>query len=432
LQETGSEVRVLDLDLAEVDGGVPDRELERALKEFRPDMAGITSVTPTWPRMIEIARNIKNISPETKVAAGGVHASLFVEETLASGAVDYVAVGEADFTLAELVRSGDPESVPGLACLDGGEVCFSPSRPPVGNLDTLPMPAWDLFEARKYRMSRLTERRRPAGYIETSRGCPFNCIYCNKSTFGRKFRPKSPERVLEEIEILLERYGFRELHFLDDGFTTDLDRAKEICRMIISRGLDFRFNLFNGIRADRLDGEMCRLLKSAGCYQVGFGVESGSDSVLESVSKGLTKDRIRRAVSLCKRHGIETFGFFMIALPEDTRKTVMQTIDFAVELEMTISKFDISIPLPGTKMFENYDQRGLIKTRDWSRYAFHTTGTPVFEHPNLSWDEIRRLYSLAYRKTYLRPGYIARRFMHGLRTGGLWYDVIYFLRSRWN
>jgi len=431
LVRAGHAVRVLDLDLADVYNEDVPALLKNTILGFKPDAAGLTSITPTWHSMMETARRVKELSPGTTVIAGGVHASRFHEDTLADGTVDYVAIGESDFTLPELIDSGDPSRVPGIAYRNGGETIITERRAPVEDLDALPAPAWELFETGRYRMSHLTERSRPGGYLETSRGCPFGCIYCDKTVFGRRFRAKSPGRVADEIEVMIRRHGFREIHIVDDGFTTDMDRAKEICRLIIRSGLKFKFNLFNGIRADRLDGELCELLKKAGCYQVAFGVESGNDRVLESVSKGLDKNDIRRAVSLCRQSGMETFGFFVIGFPEDTEETIMDTIRFAVELDMTISKFDIAVPLPGSKMFEQLDSRGLIRSRDWRRYIFHRTDMPVFEHPNIEWQQLIKLYYLCYRRTYFRANYIFKRFIHGLRNGGLWYNILYLFNSRW-
>lgn len=431
LAQGGHDVRVLDLDLADVAGEPVEAALIGALQEFAPDVVGLTSITPTWDAMMLAADRVGSRLPGAVIVCGGVHPTLFPEETLARGSVDFVIRGEADFALNELLEASVPEDVPGVVSRTGGELKYGPPRALAEDLDALPFPAWELFDIHRYRMSHLTERRRPGGYIETSRGCPFGCVYCDKTTFGRRFRAKSPERVAAEFELMAKRHGFREIHIVDDGFSTDLERAKNICRLLINRRLDAPFNLFNGIRADRIDDELCGLLKRAGCYQVAFGVESGSDLVLESVSKGLTKDDVRRAAALCKKHGLETFGFFMLGFPEDTRETIMETIRFAVELDMTISKFDIAVPLPGTPMFEMLDSRGLIRTRDWSRYIFHRTDAPLFDHPSLSWDELDGLYRLAFRRAYLRPRYILKRLAHGLRTGGLWYDISYFLRSRW-
>ncbi len=432
LAACGHSPRVLDLDVADIAGEHTGALLRKTILEFEPDAAGITSITPTWRGAMDIAAAVKAISPETTVICGGVHATRFPEETLATDCVDYVALGESDFTLCDLLDSDAPAAVPGVASRGADGEVSAERRALIDDLDSLPMPAWEMFDLGRYHMSHLTERRRPGGYIETSRGCPFGCIYCDKTIFGRRFRAKSAERVVDEIEYMIRRHGFREIHIVDDGFTTNLARAKEICRLMIDRNVTIPFNLFNGIRADRVDDEMCVLFRRAGCYQVALGVESGNDAVLDSVSKGLNKDDIRRAVSLCKKHGLETFGFFIVALPEDTRATIMDTIDFAIELDMTISKFDIAVPLPGTVMFEQLDSRGLVRTKDWSRYIFHRTDVPLYDHPNLGWDEIEELYKLAFRRVYLRPKYIIKRFFHSLRTGGLIKDALSFLSAKWN
>lgn len=432
LLRNGHEASVLDLDLADISGRDTDRLLGETLRGLRPDAVGITSITPTWHEAMRIAASVKQALAETIVICGGVHATRFPEDTLEDGSVDFVAMGESDYTICELLESDSPEAVEGIACRYGNGEVRKSRRPLINDLDALAMPAWELFDTGRYRMSHLTERHRPGGYIETSRGCPFGCIYCDKTTFGKRFRAKSAERVVDEIEYMKDRHDFRELHIVDDGFTTNIERAKEICRMMIERNARIPFNLFNGIRADRVDGEVLDLMKEAGCYQVAFGVESGNDAVLESVSKGLTKDDIRRAVALCRKRGLETFGFFIIGLPADTAGTVNDTIRFAVELDMTISKFDIAVPLPGTPMFETLDSRGLIKSKDWRRYIFHRTDNPIYEHPNMSWEEIKRLYGLAYRRVYLRPKYIAKRFVYSLRTGSFFKDAKSFLKAGWH
>ena len=425
------EVRILDLDLIDVSGGSTDAALAETLIDFKPEFVGLTSITPTWHSMMDIASAVKGFNSAIKVISGGVHPTIFPEETLATGVVDYVAIGENDFAMNRLLAGDAPETIPGLAFRENNKASNTSAPEEIIEPDSLPYPAWELFEKERYRMSHLTERHRPGGYMETSRGCPFNCIYCSKATFGKKFRGKSPERVVNEVDIMINKHGFRELHIVDDGFTNDIDRAKTICELIISKKLTVPFNLFNGIRADRIDDELCSLMKKAGCYQVAFGVESGNDHVLKGVSKGLNKDTIRKAVKMVKKSGMETYGFFVIALPEDTEKTINDTIAFAVELDMTISKFDISVPLPGTKMYRQIDEAGRIKTKDWSQYIFHRTDTHLFDHPNMSWEKIEELYKLAYRKSYLRAGYIAKRFIHGIRTGGLWHDASSFLKSSW-
>lgn len=426
LIEDGHDVRIADLDL-EAD---PYPSLVQTLKEFRPDYVGVTGTTPMAAEMGRIAAMAKEHCPNAVTVAGGVHVTTFPKEMLESSPFDLVVIGEGDFTLRDVLRSARPDDVPGIGFRRGGEVVLTPPRPLLDDLDELPMPAWQLYDITRYKTSKLVERESPTGLLETSRGCVFTCTYCNKNIFGRKFRTKSPERVVDEIERML-KLGFREIHIEDDGFSTNLKKAKAVCDEITRRGLKFPWTLINGIRVNRTDEELVRKLKAAGCYQVAFGIESGNQKILDRCQKGITLDQVRKAIAMTKKAGIETFGFFMLGLPDETEETMQDTIDFAVELDLHIAKFAITIPLPGTPLFEEYDREGLILTKDWSKYLFHETANAVYRHPNLSSETIVRYYKKAYRQFYFRPQYIARRVWRGITTGQILYDMGYFLKTKW-
>jgi radical SAM superfamily enzyme YgiQ (UPF0313 family) len=422
----GHAVRIADLDL-EPD---PYRALVDVLRKFRPHYVGVTGTTPMALEMGRVAFLVKEHCPEAVTVAGGVHVTTFPRQMLLHAGFDVAAVGEGDFTLRDLLRSERPEEVPGLALKRGAEIVMTPPRPLLEDLDTLPPPAWELFDIARYRTSTLVERCGPTGLLETSRGCPFGCVYCNKNIAGRRFRAKSPRHVVDEMARMLA-LGFREIHIEDDGFSTDVDRAKQICDAIVRRGLRFPWNVINGIRVDRCDRELFVMLRRAGCYQVAFGVEAGSQAVLDEVGKGTTKEAIRRAVAWCREAGIETFGFFMLGLPGETRASMQETIDFACELELDLAKFAITIPLPGTPLFARYEREDRILTRDWSRYLFHRTAAPVYRHPTLGWDEIVSYYKRAHRQFYWRPGFVRRRIARSLARGQLLREASYALRTKW-
>jgi len=425
--EDGHEVRIADVELEED----PYSYLVQELKDFQPDYVGVTGTTPMVIEMGRVAKMAKEYCPDVVTIAGGVHVTTFPREMLEQTAFHIAVIGEGDFTLRDIVRADDLAGVPGLAFKRNGEIVTTQARPPLDDLDQLPMPAWELYDIPRYvHSSKLVERESPTGLLEASRGCVFKCIYCNKNVFGRKFRTKSPTRVVDEIERMLE-IGFREIHIEDDGFSTDLNNAKAICDEIVRRGLEFPWTLINGIRVDRTDEELVRKLKEAGCYQVAFGVESGNQDVLDQVQKGTTKDQVREALSMTRKAGLETFAFFMFGLPGDTEATMQDTIDFACELPLDIAKFAITIPLPGTQMFDEYDQQGLIRTKDWAQYLFHDTSAPVYEHPNLEWETIVAYYKEAYRQFYFRPKVVARRVWRGIKTGHLLHDIGYALRTKW-
>jgi radical SAM superfamily enzyme YgiQ (UPF0313 family) len=225
--------------------------------------------------------------------------------------------------------------------------------------------------------------------------------------------------------------GFREIHIEDDGFSTDLSRAKEICRQIIIRNLNVPWTLKNGIRVDRVDPELLELMKQAGCYQVAYGIESGNQSVLNGVGKNITLNQVQKAVNMAKRVGLETYGFFMLGLPGETEETLQDTINFALELDMDIVKFSIFTPLPGTPLFEQWQANGSILTTDWSKYSFHNLIDQVYRHPSVDHDTLRRSYREAYRRYYLRWHFIWRRAKKDFSDGRIIWDAKYFLQMKW-
>lgn len=397
---SSNEVKIVDLELFS-DIYAP---LFGEIESFNPDIIASTVNTPAYPVVKEIMGRIKARYPGIKTIVGGVHITALPEEAAKEKAFDMIAVGEADTFIA------------------GGK--------PVSDINTLPYPAWHLFQIDRYRNSRLSSRKNPVGLIETSRGCAFGCIFCNKLTFGSRYRAKAPRRVVDEIEYMLKG-GFKEIHIVDDSFTQDIARAKEICAEIVRRNLRFPWSLINGVRADMVDKEFFTLAKRAGCWQTGFGIETGDEAILKLINKGITLAASERAVRLAQGAGIDTFGFFIIALAGETEESLRRTIEFAKKLPLATAKFDICIPYPGTPYYKELKAQGRILTEDWSKYNCHQIEEPLFNHPNLSWPTIRYYYKKAFREFYFRPGYFIRRFIRDLRMGDLFYDLGYFLKSKW-
>lgn len=419
----GHEARILDLSVSEE----PEKELVKTLEKFSPDFAATTFNTVLFNEMSRISGIVKNQSKNIVAITGGPHASTMPEDTLKNSDCDIAVIGEGDYALPEIVSGKYLGEIKGIAFKTGGKIITNERRPPIQNLDELPMPAWHLYDLKKYKTPRLSCRKNPVGTMETSRGCVFGCVYCNKSVFGRTFRPKSVKRVVDEMEHALKS-GFREIHIMDDGFTTDMKRAEEICDEIKKRGLDFPWNLTNGIRVDRVSEPLLRKMKSAGCYRASVGVESGDQQILNRINKGATLEQIRAAFKMFKAAGMETLGFFMIALPGDTEETMRKTIDFAKELQPDIAKVSITVPFPGTPLYDEWEKAGLIKTKDWSKYGLHDP-RGIYKHPNLGWDTIYKYQQMFFREVYLNPKYISRRLLRGIKTGELFYDAFYFLKS---
>ena len=241
---------------------------------------------------------------------------------------------------------------------------------------------------------------------------------------------KSPDRVIEEMERMLV-LGFREIHIIDDLFTADMKRAYEICEKIIKNKLKFPWYPRGGIRVDRVSPELLKIMKRAGCYRIPFGVESGSQRIIDAVKKGISLEQAEKAVAMAKREGFETECYFMLGLPTETEDDIKKTIDFSIKLDPDYAKFAITIPLPGTKMFEDMNAKGQIKTRDWEKYNFSVPPKELYDHDSLSWETIEKYYDLSHRRFYFRPGYIIRMAVKTILNGTLLAHIKAFLKTRW-
>lgn len=428
LRDAGHEVRILDLNVSDS----PSSELEDALRGFSPDYAGITSTTPLIKKALSIAAKIKSFAPSALVAAGGPHPSALPEETLSAGDIDCVVRGEGDYALPRIIAEGLHTGIPNLYYKAGGRTEISPVQGHLtSDLDTLPFPAYDLLRAEKYRQPRLSARLSPLAYMETSRGCYARCVYCNKNICGFKLRMKTPSRVVDEMEHLLG-LGFREIHIIDDIFTADMDRAEAVCEEIMRRGLEFPWYPRGGIRVDRVRPKLLAAMKRAGCYRIPFGVESGSQRVLDVIQKRITLEQAEAAVRMAREASLETECYFMLGLPTETEEDMRRTIEFAVRIDPDFAKFAITIPLPGTPMFETMSAEGRIRTREWEKFNFSTPPRELYDHDILSGEKIDSYRAAAYRRFYFRPGYAARTLLRVLREGTFLYHLKAFFQTRWS
>lgn len=427
-QKKGHRVEILDLAFREYD---PDIVLNR-VKENSYDIVGFTGTTPLFPQVIQFSNSIKKISKDILTIAGGPHCSALPEKSITEANLDAVCVGEGDFTLAQIADGVPLKDISGLVYRENGAVKRNSQRDWIKNLDELPMPAWDLFDIKEYipYTSRLLAERPPVSFFETTRGCVFQCDYCaSKVTKGNILRKKSIDRVIEEIKYM-KSFGVKEFFIVDDIFTTDVERTKEICRRIISEKLNMIWQCQNGIRVDAGDQEMFNLMRKAGCYKVAFGFESGNDEVLKKFGKGgkATVETAFKTVKMARKAGIDVFGYFMIGLLNDNEKTMLDTIEFGRKLQTDILKISICVPFPGTKMFDELADKRLLKVYDWECYNIYRP-QDFFEHPSVAWSVVEQYYKLAYKRMiYTNPGFIYRRFMRSIRRNELFHDIYYFTK----
>lgn len=428
LLKAGHEVKLLDLNVSDD----PERALETAVRDFAPQYAGITSTTPLIKKAYAIAAKLKALNHGIYVLAGGPHPSALPEDVLRESRIDCVVRGEGDFVFGRVIEEGPNPEIPNIFYKQAGGITAAKTQGALSeNLDALPFPAYTLLDSSKYHQPRLAARKSPLAYMETSRGCYARCVFCNKNICGFRLRMKSPSRVVDEMEHLLG-LGYKEIHIIDDIFTADMARAEAVCAEIMKRGLVFPWYPRGGIRVDRVNPGLLAAMKNAGCYRIPFGVESGSQRVIDVVNKKITLEQAERAVKMAKEAGLETECYFMLALPTETEEDMRKSIAFAVKLDPDYAKFAVTIPLPGTPMFDKMLSEGRLKTFDWSKYNFSTPPHELFSHDVLTPETIDRYRRLAYRKFYFRPGFAARTLARTLKDGTFLYHVKAFFQTRWS
>ena len=299
--------------------------------------------------------------------------------------------------------------VSGIAYKEKGEILKTENRPFIKDLDSLPFPAWDLVPFQKY--TKYMNYGHPSRYdysmsIFTSRACPFKCIYCHRF-FGTKFRPRSAENVLEEIEILYKYYKVREIHILDDNFNLDLHRAKQICNGIISRNLNISICLHNGIRTDYMDKELIDLLVEAGLTRICFAIETASPRLQKLIRKNQDLEKTRKLIEYTSKKRVITHCYFMIGFPTETEEEIKATINYACSLSLNTADFFRPIPFRGTELSKLVGEKLLPGPFDDFRYSYDSTDINLSEVSN---EKIQYLQKYGFLKFHFNP-YRINRFM---------------------
>lgn len=325
--------------------------------ESGPNIVGITVTTMVANIAQEIAKQIKKVLPHTKTIAGGPHISGVGRDCLLQlDAFDLAAVGEGEQTFVELLEAfkndGEPGNIAGVIFRDAkGQVHQTVKRNHFDDLSVLPFPAWDLLGGfpRAYATSVFFSPRGPAASLITSRGCPFNCAFCDQSTFGHQYRAASAEYVYNMVKSLQEGYKIRYVMFCDDTFTINRQRVLEICRMLRELNSPIRWSCDANVMT--VDREMLLAMKRAGCWSISYGLESGSPKVLSSLNKKITLDRARDAVCQTHAAGIHTKGLFILGTPEESLETIGQTQEFIDSVPLSTINISKFTPYPGSDLY---------------------------------------------------------------------------------
>jgi len=406
--------------------GLAMEKFRTRLEDSRPDVIGITGYTTTIVQALEAAEIAKEALPESAVVMGGPHPTIRPDEVIAFPQVDYLIRGEGEYSFAALVRKlaggGEtPAKIPGLTLREDGRVVHHPGTGFVEDLAALDPPDRSKLPMPIYRPAAGAYRRTPVTSMITSRGCPFNCSFCSKAIFGGTVRFRTPQQVLTEAEELIAEFGVREIYFAGDCFSLDRERTAEICRLFLDRALDLTWTC--STRANLVDRELLGLMKRAGCVSIGYGVETGSPRTARKIRKGITLDQAREAIALTRAAGIETRASYIFGFPGETRADLEETLRAALALNSDFVIFNLAIPLPGTELYREAREEGLLLADGFEMYPRTDGAHVLIRLEGLTPGELKNFYDRAYREYYLRPRYFLQR-LKGLKS---WED----LRLNW-
>lgn len=404
LEKDSYSVEIIDDDLLQM--GYQD--VSQLAGKMNPKMVGVTATTSTINSGLKYLEKIKNILPNVLTVIGGPHATFMPYEILKdSDTVDVVIKGEGEKTMVELadyVDEGlDLLNVRGIIFRDQktGNLKSTPPRPLIKDLDSLPFPARHLVPFKSYDVT-----KEQSGGIITSRGCVYSCSYCSSSLImGKKFRSRSPENVVDEIEELMDKYQIRDIGFMDDTFMLNKKRASNIADEIKARDLDLSFVASS--RVDRVDQSLLDNLKSSGMKTIYYGVESGSQRILDLMKKGITLKNAEDAVKIAKNAGLQILTSFILGYPGETEEDMNRTIDFSTKLDADYCQYSILTPFPGTSIYNELLKNRLIDNDDWHEY---TVLKPVLKYDEMGLKKsmVEGKLAMAYLKFYTRPKYLLK------------------------
>jgi len=421
LKKNGHKVKILD--------GLREK-IEYDPSEW--DIVGVTAMSTYFPECIQEVERAKSYGLTTII--GGPHIICDPLQSLIDSGADYAAIGEGERTFNQLAAGIPPAQVDGLAYWENGKAVQSKQSDnmigdtesgattflmkkdmytlQVGKLkrdfqldiDDFGMPDWESIDPRTYSIEPhgMIIHARPMAPIITTRGCPYSCTYCSAPiTAGKRMRTRDPVKVVDEIEMLVNDYGVKEIQIEDDNFTLVREHCVAVCEEILKRDIKVIWSLPNGVRIDKLDRELLLLMKKAGCVSMALGIESANQRILDMVKKQLNKDIVRKACQEIADVGIETAGFFMIGFPTETKEEIKNTIDFAVSLPITRAHFTKVTPLPGTELFDLWVEKyAKTSSIDWKTFDYYQFDADWSE---CSFEEISRLQTIGFLKFYSKP-----------------------------
>ncbi len=364
----------------------------KRVSEYKPDYVMASVSTPTIDSDMRILKEVKRVSPETINVIFGIHASYFAKDIIENDFVDFVIRGEPELTAAEIPFK-NPKRIKGLVFKKNGKI-FETKNRELADIDNLPYPDWDKIDLEPYKVLFANKKYLTVVF---SRGCPQRCSFCTAPFYyGSKPRIRKTDSVIKEIKFMKRKYGVNEFLIYSDSFIFHKDSVKELCKKMIEEGLGIRWMCTT--RVDSVDEKILEIMKKSGCWLISFGIESGSQTILNKNMKGITLEKSREAIETAKVMGLISYGHFIFGLPGETEETLKETLNFSTSIGLDFADFYIATPFPGSRFFEDYKPH---KNIEWSRFEYNTN---VFNN-NLKLEDVQKR---AYFKFYSRPSAIFR------------------------
>jgi len=409
LEKMNIEVKIIDCAV-----GITFKELFEKVKDYSPNIVGLTSTTPAFVKTKKAAKFVRENLPEAKILIGGAHVTAFPKETMETGLFDIGVIGEGELTVQQLFSNYKNNAFEklnethGIIYKNDSGIHQNEAQNFIQDLDTIPLPARHLIPHPKYyRPTPASCRKVPYAVIMTSRGCPSRCTFCDRKIFGEHCRMRSVANVFEEIEEVISKYGVKEIRFFDDTFTLKKQRVYDICDEFEKRKLKIPWTCLT--KAACVDGPLLKRMKQAGCWQVLYGLESGDDRMLKLLKKGNTVEMNKRAIRLTKEAGLEVRGDFIVGTPGETWESLEKTVRFTIDMKLDYAHFNKFIPFPGTALYKQLTDEG--HTFDFSKSTILDHKQIYYINPGMDKKEFSAFLDKANRRFYLRPGYIIKRLL---------------------
>jgi len=373
LHKNGIQTRIID----GLRDKLSNKEILEKIKEEKPEAVGIGCLTAEYNVVTELSNLVKQA--EIKVVIGGIHPTVLPYRTLIDSKADFVICGEGEIALTKLALNNfENKNIKGIYSLENlkSDNDVFEYAEQTDNLDSIPFPSWEKFPPGAYnkRPAGLIYKKMPIGYVMTSRGCAYSCTFCSGLYAVKKVRFRSIENVISEIKELINKYGVKEIKFIDDNLAFKKEHIMGLCNALISSNIKIPWGCTSGLRANCLDEEIISTMKKAGCYNFNLGIESVNDKILSSINKHQTTEQVSKIINLAHKYNIICGGFFIFGLPGETKKDIKNSIDFAVKSKLGLAVFSILDMFPGSKLWKDsdckFDKNNIENSFAEPRYLF--------------------------------------------------------------